>query len=208
MSMFEKQTPNCPTCGGPLAIEHRFVRMVVCQYCGTNCEITREGLAPAGQFARLVPLPTRFAVGLAGKVRGRGFRVLGRVRYQYDEGVWDEWYLAFDDGQGGWLAEDEGEYVLSQAEELRTEVPPFEQVQVGAQLQVNGYPFFVTERVRARIAGAEGQLFYPAAPGKPVRFVDGNVRGRTAYLEYSDEGVEFGIGESVPRSEIWLEGGR
>jgi hypothetical protein len=205
--MSEANALKCPSCGGPLAVEHRFVRMVACPYCATTSEITDTGLDPTGKSAKLAPLPTRFRVGQRGTLRGRPFQVLGRVRYSYDEGVWDEWYLAFDDGDAGWIEEEDGEITLSRREKLRTEPPPFEQARVGTRFDVNGHPFFVTERCRAQVAGAEGQLFYRAVPGRPVQFVDGNVGGRSAYLEYGEDAIEFGVNEPVGREELVLESG-
>jgi len=204
--MADASTLQCPSCGGPLPIEHRFVRMVTCPYCATVSEITDAGLDPTGKAAKLAPLPTRFRVGQSGRLRGRPFRVLGRVRYSYDEGVWDEWYLAFEDGDAAWLEEDEGEYTLSRRERLTTAAPSFEQARVGSQFSLNGYPFFVTERVRAQIAGSEGQLFYKATPGRQVQFVEGNIGGRIAYLEYGEDAIEFGVGEPLARNEVELEG--
>jgi hypothetical protein len=204
--MADATSLKCPSCGGPLPVEHRFVRMVACKYCDTVSELTDEGLDPTGKTAKLAPLPTRFQVGQRGALRGRGFQVLGRVRYSYEDGVWDEWYFAFDDGDAGWLEEEDGEYTLSRSEKLRTPAPPFERVMVGTSFDVNGYPFFVTERCRARIAGAEGQLFYKAVPGREVAFLDGNVGGRTAYLEYTPDSIEFGVGDAIPRHDITLEG--
>ena len=204
--MADATSLQCPSCGAQLPVEHRFVRMVACQYCQTVSEITDAGLDPTGKTAKLAPLPTRFRVGQSGTLRGRPFEVLGRVRYTYDEGMWDEWYLAFADGDAGWLEEEEGEYTLSRQEKLRTPAPAFDQVRVGTQFDVNGYPFFVTERCRAQIAGAEGQLFYKAIPGRAINFLDGNVGGRTAYLEYTDEAIEFGVGEVIPRDDIQVQG--
>jgi hypothetical protein len=204
-AMADATSLQCPSCGAPLPVEHRFVRMVACRYCDTVSELTDTGLDPTGKTARLAPLPTQFAVGQRGTLRGRAFTVLGRVRYAYDDGVWDEWYLAFDDGDAAWLEEDEGQYVLSRQERLRTPPPPFESARVGTQFEVNGHTFHVTERLRARIAGAEGQLFYRAAPGRPVAFVEGNIGGRIAYLEYGEDSVEFGVGEQLPRAEIRVE---
>jgi hypothetical protein len=140
-----------------------------------------------------------------GRLRGHPFRVLGRVRYGHEEGVWDEWYLAFDDGNAGWLEEEEGECILARMERLRTPAPPFEGARVGTQFDVNGHPFFVTERCRARVMGSEGQLFFKAIPGRPVNFVEGNVGGRIAFLEYTDDAIEFGVGEPLDRAEIELE---
>jgi hypothetical protein len=203
--MADATSLKCPSCGGPLPIEHRFVRMVACKYCDTVSEVTDDGLDPTGKVAKLAPLPTRFRVGQHGRINGRGFQVLGRVRYSYEDGVWDEWYLAFDDGDAGWLEEEDGEYTLCRNERLRDAVPPFDQLRVGSQFPANGHPFFVTERCRARIAGAEGQLFYRAVPGKAVNFVEGNIGGRIAYLEYTDDAIEFGLGDPLPRASVVLE---
>src|SRR5688500_5257420 len=120
-------TLNCPTCGRPLKRDNRFVRMIVCQYCENLCEVTDEGLTPAGSMGKLVPLPTMFRVGLTGKLRGKFFQVLGRVRYRYDEGMWEEWYLGLENGAAAWLEEDEGEWTLAQVEPLQGPAPPFEQ---------------------------------------------------------------------------------
>jgi hypothetical protein len=180
--------------------------MVTCRYCDTVSEVTDAGLDPTGKMAKLAPLPTRFRVGQAGKLRGRPFRVLGRVRYRSEDSMWDEWYLAFDDGEAAWLEEDEGEWLLARVERLRTPAPPFEQVRVGARFDVNGHPFFVAERCRAQVAGSEGQLFFRAVPGRPVNFLDGNTGGKTAFLEYTDDAIEFGVGEALERHEIELEG--
>ena len=203
--MAESRPVSCPSCGAPLQLEHRFVRMVTCKYCETVSEITDEGLNPTGKMAKLAPLPTRFAVGQSGKLRGRPFRVLGRVRYGHEEGVWDEWYLAFDDGEAGWLEEEEGEVILARMERLRTPAPAFDQARLGSQFDVNGMPFFVTERCRARVMGSEGQLFFKAVPGRPVQFVEGNVGGRIAFLEYTEDAIEFGVGEPLDRGAIELE---
>ncbi|MBM3947190.1 MAG: DUF4178 domain-containing protein, partial [SAR202 cluster bacterium] len=169
---------NCPGCGGPVLVENRAVRMVVCSYCAGLLEVVPGGVQIAGAAARMAPLPTQFRVGQTGRIRGTLFHILGRVRYAYDEGVWDEWYLGLGDGQAAWLEEDDGEYVLARPEELRTPAPPFEQLRVGTQVSVNGYSFMITERCRARVASAEGQLFRNARMNRPVQFAEGNVGGR------------------------------
>jgi hypothetical protein len=179
--------------------------MVTCAYCSTVSEITDAGLDPAGKSARLAPLPTRFRVGQSGAILGRKMEVVGRVRYAYDEGSWDEWYLLFEDGEPAWLEEDEGQYALTGRVALTTALPPFDSVRPGDRFDVNGESFYVTECCRARVAGSEGQLFYRAAPGKAVNFLDGNTAGMIAYLEYADDGVEFGVGRPVPRDAVVLD---
>jgi len=197
---------NCPSCGGPVELASRFVRTVVCAYCGSTLAVEDDRLDPTGKTAKLAQTPTRFFLGARCTLRGRHCQILGRVRFADDESCWDEWYLQFDDGGAAWLEEEEGEYILSHKQALTGAVPGFDQVRVGQTLSINGQPFFVTERCRARIAGAEGQLFYRAVPGRPVLFVDGNLGGRVASIEYGEDEIELTVGEPIGRSEITVEG--
>jgi ribosomal protein S27AE len=197
---------NCPACGAPVTLAHRFVKMVVCGHCGSTLAVQNDRLDPTGKSAALADLPTRFRVGQEGAVRGRPFRVLGRVRFTTDDGPWDEWYLAFADGEIAWLEEEEGGYTLARPQPLRSPVPPFDQVRVGNSFPVNDQSFFVTERCRAQVAGAEGQLFFRARPGQPVQFVDGNLGGRTAAIEYGEDAIEYTVGEPLRRDEVTLVG--
>jgi uncharacterized protein DUF4178 len=204
--MLGATTLSCPSCGGRVQLDNRFVKMVVCGYCGSTLAVQNDRLDPTGKTAALADYPTRFAVGQTGRLRERPFRVLGRVRFEDEDGYWDEWYLQMDDGTIAWLEEEEGEYTLSRKQPLTSPVPPFDAVRVGTTLTVNGQPFFVTERCRAQVAGAEGQLFYRVRTGQPVRFVDGNIGGRLAAIEYGDEEIEYTTGEVVEGTEIVLDG--
>lgn len=203
--MPEAKSLNCPSCGGTLDVANWFVRMVVCRYCGSTVAIENERLELLGKGAALVQSPTRFAVGLSGSLSSKPFRILGRVRYEADDGYWDEWYLEFGDGSTALLEEEEGEYTLSQKQSLASAVPAFEQVSVGTTLTINGQLFFVTERCRAHVAGAEGQLPYRVRPGQPVRFIDGNTGGQVAALEYSEEAIEYSVGAPLGRDEIVMD---
>jgi hypothetical protein len=189
-----------------VTLAHRFVKMVVCGHCGSTLAVHDDRLDPTGKSAALAELPTRFRVGAQGAVRGRPFRILGRVRFTTEDGPWDEWYLAFDDGGVAWLEEEEGGYTLSSPEPLRNAVPAFEEAGLGTTFDVNGQRFFVTERCRAQVAGAEGQLLFRAVPGQSVKFLDGNLGGRTAAIEYGEDAIEYTIGEPLRRDDVTLIG--
>lgn len=204
--MTQAASLNCPSCGGPVEMANRFVKVIVCPYCGNTLAVEDRRLDPTGKTAALVNYPTRFAVGKTGHLRGQPYRVLGRVRYQHDEGYWDEWYLELGDGSVAWLEEEEGEYTLLRSQKLTAPVPPFDQVRVGTTISVNGQPFFVTERTRATVAGAEGQLLFRIRPNQPVQFVDGNIGGKIGAIEYGEDSIEYTQGETIGRSEITVDG--
>ncbi|HMA37173.1 MAG TPA: DUF4178 domain-containing protein, partial [Chloroflexia bacterium] len=100
---------NCPNCGGPIQVENAYTTLVVCPFCGSSLYIHDTGVDITGKTAKLAQYPSRLAIGATGQIQGRAFRALGRIRYQYAGGFWDEWNLQFADGQIGWVEEDEGE---------------------------------------------------------------------------------------------------
>ena len=194
----------CPSCGGSVELANRFVKMVVCGYCGNTLAVENDRLDPTGKAAALVDYPTRFRIGQTGKLRSSPFRILGRVRLEDEDGYWDEWYLQFDDGSIAWLEEEEGEYTLSRKTPLTSAVPDFDAARVGATITVNNQRFFITEKCRARISGAEGQLYYKIRINQPVRFLDGNLGGRLGSVEYGESEIEYTTGEVIAREEVLL----
>ncbi|MFN8533664.1 MAG: DUF4178 domain-containing protein [Dehalococcoidia bacterium] len=198
----EGKTLSCPSCAGPLTIESRFTSLVVCQFCGQTSVVRDTGLDPTGKTAKLTDYASRLRVGGSGTLSGRSFSVLGRVRYRYEDGVWDEWFLRFDDGQPAWLSEDEGEYVLTSKRRLTVPVPPWEQIRVGGTVEVPPQRMFVTEKGAGGIVGAEGELSMTAAPGASLRYVDGNAGGQIVTLTYTDNGITLTVGEPYDFHDI------
>ena len=150
----------CQTCGAPINIDNQFVRSVSCQFCGASYLISGgDGLEARGQGVKLADYPSRLNVGQSGVIRGRNFSVLGRVRYAYPEGFWEEWQIAWEDGQPpAWLEEDEGYWTLYKRERVRSQIPSHDEVRVGATMQVNNMTVFVTEKRHGKMVGQEGQF--------------------------------------------------
>lgn len=199
------QKMSCPACGAPLTIEHRFVKMVTCDFCGQVSLVREQGLDPTGRTAKLADLPSLLYVDATGALGGRRFRVMGRMRYQYESGQWDEWFVAFDDGGVGWLVEDEGEYKLYAKETLTTAVPPFESIAAGSTVSIAGRQVFITEKGRANIAGGEGQLAFTIVPGEKVAYLDGSSGDDLVSVEYTEDEIELSVGRPVARDELVLD---
>ncbi len=199
-----EQSYSCPSCGAPLEIAHRFTKLVICSYCSQASTITPSGLNPSGEQVALADFPSRFSVGASGSLNGDLFEVLGRLRYAYDEGFWDEWFLAFSNGKKRWLQEDEGELTLFEKESLTAAIPAFKEISVGSLLTINEYKVFVTEKSQASIRGGEGELFFTATPGSTVNCIDGNAGGKLVSLEFSEDEICFSRGEEIPHESITL----
>ncbi|GIW06466.1 MAG: hypothetical protein KatS3mg060_1271 [Dehalococcoidia bacterium] len=198
----EARTLSCPSCAGPLTIASRFTSLVVCPYCGQTSVVRDTGLDPTAKTAKLTDYASRLRVGRNGTIRDRAFSVLGRVRYRYEDGVWDEWFLRFDDGQPAWLSEDEGEYVLYSKRRLTSPVPPWEQIRVGGTVEITPHRMFVTEKGVGSVLGAEGELSMTPSLGTTLRYVDGTAAGRILVLVYTDTGITFGLGDPYDFHDI------
>lgn len=198
--MAEKK--SCPACGAPLDIKNRFVKLAACDFCGQTLLIKDTGIDPTGKTAKLVDLPSKLFIDAEGEIEDKQFQVLGRLRYQYDSGMWDEWFIMFDGEQPGWLVEDEGTFKLYHKTTLTSSIPSFEQVQVGSTINVGGRQVFVTEKGEANIAGGEGQLAFNILPGEEIRYIDGNNGEEQVSIEFSTSGIELLTGRAIAASAI------
>ncbi len=199
------QELSCPACSAPLAVENRFSRVVICQYCGQTSQISSSGLDPQGQATTLVPAPSRLHVGASGRLNGEAFRALGRLRYQYDGGFWDEWFCQTAGGQSIWLQEDDGELTAYRKQALTSPVPAFEDIRVGSMIPLNGASMFVTERCEAMIAGGEGELFFSITPGETVNCVDGNAAGDLLSIEFTPDEINLSSGLPIAATALIID---
>lgn len=207
MSRIETRKMNCPACGAPILIESAFTRSVVCPYCDTTSFLEDKGLDPGGKMAKLSQAPSIFALGCRGSIAGRPFKVLGRLRYGYEDGFWDEWFVQFDDGQAGWITEEEGECAIFFKELLTSRIAGVDNLRAGRTIRVNDLPVFVTEICEAEIAGGEGELHYRIIPHTPVRHIEGNAGGQLVSIEIWPREIEVHRGHPLDYQKIKMEKG-
>lgn len=196
---------SCPACGAPMEVENRFSKLVICQYCGQTAAVTSVGLDPTGKVPLLADFPSILSVGATGTLQGNPFRVLGRLRYKYDEGFWDEWFVVVQDTRKLWLQEDEGTFVAFEKETLTAEIPQFSTIKVGSSIQVNDRKVFVVEKNEAVIGGGEGELHFRVVPGERVDYVDGNSSGKMVSIEFTPDEIHLSVGQAIQVEEIKVD---
>ncbi len=204
MNTIDAKSFNCPSCGGHLQIEHAYTKTVVCQYCDTVSSVIDKTLNPSGKMAKLSEAPSIFSVGSAGALRGKRFEILGRLRYTYPSGFWDEWYLKFEDGKAGWLTEEEGECTLFFKTQI-TDAMELDHIAIAKRINISGRSVFITEIQNAVISGGEGQLNYVVVPGASVRHIEGIDNGTLVSVEIWDNEIELHTGSEIGYEEITVE---
>ncbi len=190
---------SCPTCGAPLSFRPGTM-VSVCSSCGSLSARTDRDPELIGKMAALVDTGSPLKVGVEGRYAGRAFALAGRVQMSHPlGGVWDEWYMALDDGRWGWLAEAQGKFLLTFEEKATSRIPAFEQLQVGAGLNFGAIHWVVGEASFATFATAEGEIPWQVAPGATYRFADlQGAHGAFATLDY-------GAGDAVPTLYVGRE---
>lgn len=185
------QTARCPSCGAPVEFKSTASVTAVCDYCRTTLIRRGEEIANIGRMAELVDVPSRLQRGATGVWRGRPFGLVGRLQLRYEQGLWNEWHLLFDDGRSGWLSEAGDEYVLTELKPLGSTPPAFAALATGQALRLNGRPYTLTNLLSAECVAGEGELPFQVGAGYTSPAADfRDESGRYATLDYSE--VEHG----------------
>ncbi|NDJ85901.1 MAG: DUF4178 domain-containing protein [Chloroflexi bacterium] len=202
------QKLRCTSCGADLEVENQFIRSVTCAYCGANYMISgSQTLDPKGKTATLADYPSRLNVGARGTIRGRAFHVLGRIRYTYDAGFWEEWQIAWDDEQSppDWLEEDEGMWTLYRRGRIKAAIPPYEEVRVGTSISINQQNVFITEKRKGQVAGSEGQFSSVFPISGEFGYVTGaGDKGKLSVNYWQDE-IELSRGDEIEFNDLVIK---
>ncbi|MGZ8281802.1 MAG: DUF4178 domain-containing protein [Allosphingosinicella sp.] len=202
----------CPNCGAPVLFRSPALPSRVCDHCRTIVVRSSRGgeVEAVGKAAALPFDVSPIAIGTSGTFDGRRFEVIGRVRWGWTDGSWNEWLLLFDDGSDGWLGEAMGQFMVTRerpigdirADAVRTLVDGGE-VPVGTAAQIDGDPFTVADAREATCIASEGELPFSAPPGWTIFSVDfRSPTGRVASLQREGKLSSFYDGRYLTLAEL------
>ena len=200
---------SCPSCGAALSFRPGTM-VAVCPYCKALAARKDRDPELIGKVADLVDTDSPLGLGASGTYTGRAFTLAGRVQLKHPlGGVWDEWYLALDDGRWGWLAEAQGRYYLTFTQTPHGALPAADSLQAGglADLGPDGL-WTVGELSEGTFHSAEGEIPWAVEPGATYRFADLSGRnGAFATLDFSEEPPLFFLGREVALADLGIQGG-
>ncbi len=194
---------TCPSCGGTLNITVQTSKMVTCPYCGMISYLNAGNLAMIGQKSFLVDYGSLFKIGKKGKIKNIDFQVIGRLRIDYQDGFFDEWYLNTPQGQK-WLSEDEGKFVFFYESKEINDPLIFDLLNfpVGKVFKHKDLYLFVSEKSTAKINGGEGELPFQVEPNQKADFVDTLFEQKLYSFEFLPKSIELHIGNYIDINEI------
>lgn len=197
-------TVPCPSCGSTLNITAQTSKMVTCSYCGMISYINAGNLSMIGQKSFLVDYGSIFKIGKKGKIKNMNFQVLGRLRIDYEDGFFDEWYLNTPQGQK-WLSEDEGKFVFfhESYEVNDPNILDLINCKVGTYYEYkDDMKLFLIEKSSASINGGEGELPFQVRPNQKMNYIDALCNQKLYSFEFLPNTIELHIGEYLDINEI------
>ena len=205
---------NCPNCGAALRFRSADLAVKVCDYCRSTIVRTGEVLENAGKAAEVPEDVSPMQLGARGRDREQPFEVVGRVRWRYPDGAWNEWCILFGDGRYGWLGEASGRWML--LHEAKTSVYSGEAVarlasgravEPGMTATLAELDYTVADVQAVECLGAEGELPFPTPIGTTGISIDlDRPDGRAASIQREGDEVYAYAGRYVTLAEIAATG--
>ena len=169
---------SCPSCGAAVPLRKAAVPYVVCPQCQSLLLRSDDDLKTVGQAAVLPFDVSPIQIGTCGTADDLFFEVVGRVRWGWTDGAWNEWLLAISDGTTRWLGEAMGTFMLLRDAPQACELPTIRAfanggtIIPGTRVNVGGQEFIAADVKAATCLGAEGQLPFAAPAHWMITSVD------------------------------------
>ncbi|WP_028453635.1 DUF4178 domain-containing protein [Chitinilyticum aquatile] len=192
----------CPSCGAEVLFRSTISTIAVCEYCQSTVLRDADEVKDIGKIGRVLEDYSPIQIGTSGTFAKRNFTVVGRIQLHYDAGLWNEWYVMFDDGSGGWLADASGQYMFTLDIGPAKNATPFEQMHPEFRYEHAGRSFIATDVRTARCVGGQGELPFIVGEGYEAKVVDCRSGDRFLTIDYSDGTPRLYAGSAVVLDEL------
>jgi hypothetical protein len=173
--MFEA---HCPNCGAAIRFRSADLPVKVCDSCRSAIVRNGEHLQAMGKIAEVPEDVSPLQIGSRGVDDEIGFELIGRVRWRWSGGGWNEWLALRADGGTAWIGEAMGRFMHLRlakpgpGNKVVQRMQDDAKVVAGTSTTIAGTDYMVTDVKQAECAGSEGELPFSAPLGLTIRSVD------------------------------------
>ncbi|HYL37416.1 MAG TPA: DUF4178 domain-containing protein [Bryobacteraceae bacterium] len=194
---------NCPNCGAPVTFRWSSAVQTTCEFCHSILVRTDVDLKKVGEVADLPADASPIQVGTEGVYQNKGFVVVGRILYEYEQGGWNEWHVVYNDGTSGWLSDAQLEYDVSWGAKPPSALPAAGELTRGQGFQWNGKTYWVTSLTKAHYKGVQGELPFEYWDKSDLMFGDlRTADGDFATIDYSEDPPLLFLGRAVEFDDL------
>jgi DNA-directed RNA polymerase subunit RPC12/RpoP len=146
---------NCPQCGYALALYVKHTKLIQCESCKSNIFLEDDATRLSGDSSVLAPEISILELNAPFFFEQKSYLPLGKIRYSYGRGFWEEWWVKDTQNNEYWLSVDEGDLVFQQKVEVTYPDDLFARLRIGL---VTSDDWVVTELGEAKCEGFAGSL--------------------------------------------------
>lgn len=190
---------SCPGCGAEITFKSLFSLYNTCKSCDSlvvKHGVNLETLGKSTEFPKdLSPLQ----IGVFGIYQKRRFEILGRQKVFYSKGFWNEWYVYFEDGNDGWLADGQGMYMMcTEINPSKFTLPAEDNINVKKSLMLDNVQYMVDDIKTITDSNYTGELpWYNSKTPKRKSIDLSNSTNAFANIEYYEDSVKVFTGEYI-----------
>jgi hypothetical protein len=201
-----QRAAECPGCGAPLRFAWSSAVQTACPYCHSIIVRHDVDLERVGEAADLPPDASPIQIGTEGQFDSKSFWVVGRIRYAWAQGNWNEWHIAFNDGTNGWLADAQLTYAVSFLRPNEAPAVQPDALRAGQVFSFENHNYVLTTLTRASYVGFEGDLPFTTAGKQDMLFADLRTEdAHFATLDFSESQPVLYLGRELPYDELKLK---
>lgn len=164
---------SCPQCGTPTQGGLPGLPLVTCGTCNALLMVKGGRITNVGDSGTMPFDVSPLQLGAKLAVEGQRGSIVGRERWAWERGSWNEWLLDFGGGKFAWVAEEAGFYMVMGAIEPRadvthrlTELGASGKSALGENVQLYNKRYVVADIKEVRCVASEGHLPEPV----PTKF--------------------------------------
>jgi uncharacterized protein (DUF983 family) len=198
------QNVACPSCGAPVEFRSHAAVQAICGFCQATVVKDAESVKDLGRMSAVLEDYSPIQIGTSGKFEGKAFDVLGRIQLRYSAGMWNEWYVVFNDGSFGWLGDSSGLFTLTveKPELAQTGLPAFDEIQIAQLYSIAGKAYTAAETRTGECIAGQGELPFAVGQGYQIKTADFR-RGNVFFtLDYSDDVPKVYFGRAVTLEQM------
>lgn len=168
--------------------------MVSCPSCKSSIFLHDKSVEVIGMFSDLSPEPSLLKLRDPIIIDKKTYLPLGKVRYAYGRGFWEEWFLKGEDNREYWLSIDEGDFVLEHKMSITLPFKSPHIVKVGRRYG----DFLATEKGKGECVGFEGELPQLIEVGRVHYYLHlSRGGGKLVTVEFTDGVDQIFMGEWI-----------
>ena len=115
----------CPNCGAQIQFRSPASVMAVCEYCKTTVLKELDAVKNLGKMSDVLEDYSPLQLNTSGIYGTHSFTIIGRLQLRYADGMWNEWYVMFENGKTAWLSDASGQYTMTTEVPASNDLPPF-----------------------------------------------------------------------------------